>query len=280
MLTESIGTADGMAASRRKLLRSLIGFGAGYVASQFWRVPSVLAEGGVPASMENASIDTRPVRFTSGDAQIDAYLAVPKGEGRHPAIVVIHDQAGLNVHIRDVTNRLAREGFVTLAPDLLSRAGGIAKTAPTEIAQALGGLPVDQTVLDLQKAYAYLQEHESVSDKSTSSLGLGWGGWRNFLLAGAVDELRSVVVFSSSTPADGLGDIESPVLAHYAQFDFRVTGNAPWTAKTMKQLNKKFTYFIYPKVKADFHNEVSLEYDAAAAQLAWSRTVNFLRRPS
>ncbi len=280
-MTENIGLAGGNSVSRRRLLQSLVGLGAGYSASRLLLAPNVFAGASSSAASEkSAEFDIRTVQYPSGDAQIEAYLAAPKGEGRHPSILVIHDQAGLSEHIRDVARRFAREGFVALVPDLLSRAGGIGKVAPDEVTQSLSRLPVDQTILDLQKAYAYLQDNPAVAPKGTSSVGFGWGGWRNFLLAAAVDELRGVVMFSASTPLDGLRDIESPILAHYAQFDFRVTGNALWTAKTMKELGKKFTYHVYPHAKSDFFNDASPGYDAEAAKLAWTRTLEFLRAPS
>jgi carboxymethylenebutenolidase len=87
------------------------------------------------------------------------------------------------------------------------------------------------------------------------------------------------VTFCGSTPADGLKDVEAPVLAHYAQYDFRVTGNALWTAHTMKDLGKRFTYYVYPRVNHGFFNSKSPQYDTAAEKLSWDRTLQFLRSP-
>jgi carboxymethylenebutenolidase len=85
------------------------------------------------------------------------------------------------------------------------------------------------------------------------------------------------VVFYGSTPDDGLQNIHAAVLAHYAQQDFRITGNAVLTEKTMKELGKKFTYYVYPGAEHAFFNDTGPRYDAEAAKLAWSRTLEFLR---
>jgi carboxymethylenebutenolidase len=275
------GTARGAwnGVSRRRLLQVLLGLGGAGAASCFFG-PTVFAGAREPAQSGDAvNPSVRTIHYASGDAQIEAYLAVPGSGGKHPGVLVIHDDTGLRKHTRALARRLATQGFVAIAPDLLSRSGGIEKVVPQEIATTIKGLSVEGTVQDLQKGYTFLRNSPDVDPQSISSIGFGWGGWRNFLLAGAVDDLRRLVVFSAGTPSDGLGDVQAPVLAHYAQFDFRVTGNALWTAKTMQDLGKRFAYYIYPHVYRDFFNETSAEYNAEAAAMAWTRTLEFLRSP-
>jgi carboxymethylenebutenolidase len=122
-----------------------------------------------------------------------------------------------------------------------------------------------------------LHDDADVDSSKISSVGFGWGGWRSFMLATSVPELYRAVVYSGSIPSDGYDSIHAPVLANYAQFDFRVTGNALWTERTMTATGKKFTYFVYPKVYHAFYAE-GPQYDAAAAKLAWSRTLEFLQK--
>jgi carboxymethylenebutenolidase len=265
---------------RRGVLKSLIGLGAGWVASEFLPESKLFAASPASQSGESANPSAQTIHYDAGDTQISAYLAKPKDSGKHPAILVIHDDAGLNDYIRNISNRFAAEGFVALAPEL-SRSGSANKlTAPDDVAKALSQLSIEKSVQYLLKAYSFLQSDPDVTSDQISSAGFGWGGWRNYLFAEAADGLRQAVMFSSGAPADGLADLQSPVLAHYAQFDFRVTGNAVWTAKTMKDLGKKFTYYVYPGVKHDFLDSASPDYDASAAKLAWTRTFEFLRTAS
>ena len=116
-----------------------------------------------------------------------------------------------------------------------------------------------------------------VDSGKISSVGFGWGGWRSFRLASTVSELYRAVVFYGTTPTDGLENIHAPVLANYAQYDFFDTGNSIWTENTMKQSGKKFTYYIYPKTYRAFASAGGPRYDAEAAKLAWTRTLDFLQ---
>ena len=97
------------------------------------------------------------------------------------------------------------------------------------------------------------------------------------MLAGAVPELYRAVVFSGRTPDEGLQDIHAPVMANYAQFDFRLTGNAVETDERMKQLGKKFIYYVYPAVYSGFFTDSGAGRNEEAAKLAWTRTLEFLQ---
>ncbi len=264
--------------SRRQLLKSAVGVTV---------APLLLKSSGFAAALlsrandQEPGVDAENIEYPSGDLKIQGYLAKSKTEGKHPAVILIHDDGGLNDHIRDVTRRLAAAGFVALAPDLLSRAGGIAKMkTPEETAEAINRISVDATVQDLQSGLSWLRSNLNPSSSKISAVGFGWGGWRSFLLAENEPDLSRAVVFCGSTPADGLNDIEAAVLAHYAQFDFRITGNAVWTEEKMKAMGKQFSYYVYPQVRHGFYDDSSPEYDAPAAKLAWTRTLDFLRAPA
>jgi carboxymethylenebutenolidase len=230
------------------------------------------------------------VTFASGDAMIEGYMVQPRGSGKHAAVVVIHDSQGLDSSARNIVNRLGEAGYVALAPDLLSRIGGTGKRTPEEIMQALGQTMRDdsaedtaraigritaaQTVADVKAAFGFLEKSAAVDAAKVSAIGLGWGSWRTFMLAGGTPRLHRAVVFYGSTPDTGLDSIAAPVLAHYAQFDFLVTGNAVWTRQ---QLGSRFTYHVYPTGRG-FLNEAAAQYDEASSKLAWTRTLEFLRR--
>jgi len=218
---------------------------------------------------------TETVHYDSGGFNIDAFVAKAESSGKHPAVIVIHDNQGLNDSIRDIAKQFADAGFIALAPDLTARLGGT--RSPEQMAEAVGKLSPLATVQDARAAFAYLQKDSDVDAAKISTVGFGWGGWRSFMLAGSVPELYRAVIYCGSTPTRGLESERAPVLAHYAQFDFRVTGNALWTEKTMTAAGKKFTYFVYPGVYRAFYAP-GAQYDAEAAKLAWTRTLEFLQK--
>jgi carboxymethylenebutenolidase len=187
---------------------------------------------------------------------------------------VIHDSQGLNDSIRDIAKQFAAAGFFALAPDFTSRLGGT--RTPGQMAQAVGQLSPNLSVQDSRAAFVYLQKDPDVDAAKISTVGFGWGGWRSFMLDVSVPELYRAVVYCGSPPSQSYDAVHAPVLAHYAQYDFRVTGNALLTEKAMTEAGKKFTYFVYPQANRGFYTPGE-QYDAAAAKLAWTRTLDFLK---
>jgi carboxymethylenebutenolidase len=225
------------------------------------------------ASAANVVTDT--VHYDSGGFHIDGFVAKPAGGGKHPAVLVIHDNQGLNDSIREIAKQFAAAGFFALAPDFTSRLGG-ART-PDQMAEAVGRLSPNLSVEDARAAFDYLQKDSDVDAARISAVGFGWGGWRSFMLAVSVPELYRAVVYCGTTPSQSFDNAHAPVLAHYAQFDFRTTGNALLTEKTMTEAGKKFTYFVYPQVNRGFYAP-GAQYGGDAATLAWTRTLEFLRK--
>jgi carboxymethylenebutenolidase len=222
-----------------------------------------------------ANVDVATIQYDSGGLNLDAYVAKPKGAGKNPAVIVIHDNQGLNDPMREAARQFAAAGFVAMAPDLASRLGSQKSSA--QAMQAINQLAPDLTVQDLRAAFAYLQKDADVDPAKISAVGFGWGGWRSFMLATSVRELYRAVVYSGATPTEGLENVHAPVLGNYAQYDFRVTGNALWTEKTMHEAGKEFTYYVYPSVYHAFYS-AGPQYNADAAKLAWTRTVDFLKK--
>jgi carboxymethylenebutenolidase len=206
---------------------------------------------------------------------ITAILAKPEGNGKHPSIILIHDSQGLTAEFRNLAQQLAAAGFVTLAPDLLTRVGGTQTAQQAEAATA--ALRPQSTVEDLRAGVTFLRNVPSVDPEKISSIGFGWGGWRSFKLAAMLPELRHAVIFYGATPIDGLENVHASVLANYAQYDFFDTGNSIWTEDTLKRSGSKFVYYIYPKTFRGFFDPESPNYDSEAAKIAWSRSLEFLR---
>lgn len=264
---------------RRELLRSIIAATGSYTAAHLFLESSGLAATLLSqVESQAANVDAETVRYPSGSVQVEAYLAKPKGGGQHPGIIVIHENRGLNEHIRGVARRFAAEGFVALAPDLLSRAGGAANmSSPDAATRAINQLPASDSVTDLKAGFAFLSTRSEVDAAKISSAGFCWGGWRSFMLATEEPKLYRAVVFYGSTPSAGLDRIQASVLAHSAQLDHRLTGNAISTERAMKRLGKKFTYHVYPGAYHAFFNDTGPRHDPEASRLAWERTLAFLR---
>jgi carboxymethylenebutenolidase len=232
-----------------------------------------------PAQMGSPSVDAQMVKFSSGDASVAAYLAKPGGAGKHAAVIIAHDSGGLNDAAQELTKRFAEAGFVTLTPDLVFRSGD-AKPRQ-EIYMALGRVPLTRPVDDLKAAFSYLQQDPTVDSTKISVVGIGWGGWRAFKLAEDTPALYRAVIFYGQTPDDdSLKKIHVPILAHYAQYDFHVTGNAIWTED---QLGKTFKDYVYADSDRGFFVDGGpgspgpTAGNVAAAKLAWTRTLEFLK---
>ena len=256
---------------------------------------SIATAAGCPALLstlaaQGPKADGQTVTYRSGQSDISAYLVKPAGAGPHPAVIVVHDNRGLSEHIRDVARRFAAAGFVALAPDLLSRLGGTGQArqpAPAAgdttgesnrmgDAQAIARLPATAAVDDLRAGVEYLGKLPDVDAARLATVGFGWGGWRSFTLATTTPAVRKVVVFYSASPDTGFEKMQASVLAHYAEWDNQVTGNALWTKEMMEKAGKTFRYYVYPRTDAAFFNDTGSDYVPDAAKVAWQRTLDFL----
>jgi carboxymethylenebutenolidase len=224
---------------------------------------------------QESAVHTETVQFDSGGFNVDAFLAIPLGEGKHPAVLVIHDRAGLDDSMREIAKQFAAAGFVALAPDFTSRRGGT--RTPEQREQVVAQLTPNLTLEDAHSAMDYLQKDASVDATKISTVGFGWGGWRSFMLATSMPALYRAVIYSGTTPAQNIDAVQAKILAHYAQYDFRTTGNALVTEKAMTGAGKQFSYFVYPRVYRTFYIP-GAQFNSDAAQLAWGRTLDFLRK--
>ncbi|MBI4463874.1 MAG: dienelactone hydrolase family protein [Acidobacteria bacterium] len=233
-----------------------------------------------PAESHQANVESAAVNYPGPGASLEGYWSQPKGEGPFPGLLLIHENRGLNEHIRDVARRLAAQGFAVLAVDQLSRKGGTASfPSPDAAREAIRTLTDDQVIADLDAAYNHLQSHAAVRKDRIGVMGFCWGGQRSFLYATANPNLKAAVVFYGSTPPEErLANIRCPVMAQYAQKDSRVTDPVPETAAAMQEYGKSFEFKIYPGVDHAFFNDTGQNYNEAAAKEAWLRTVEFLRK--
>lgn len=220
---------------------------------------------------------TERVAYDSPKGKINGYLVRPTAKGRRPAIIVIQENRGLNPHIEDVARRLAVEGFLVFAPDLLSVSGG---TPPDEDkARELHGRtsPEDITAAAIA-AVPFILTHAE-SDGNVGVVGFCFGGGVANRMAAARPELNAVVVYYGlQVPADQVVAIRAPLLLHYAELDERVNAGIAAYESALKANGKRYTIYMYPGVNHAFNNDTGgARYNKEAADLAWGRTIAFFK---
>jgi len=280
-LNTTIAAYKGGVIDRRTFLDCLIALTGSMAAAHLLLESTGLAStmiSQIESKQKEISSDT--VTYTASDGEsIGAYLSTPRERERFPGVIVIHENRGLNDHIRDVARRFAAEGFTALAPDLLSRMGGTGSMAsPDKAREALSSLSPDEAIADLKAGLEYLDHHDRVIRGRLGSTGFCWGGLRSFVLAAESQLLRAAVVFyGSAPPADTLAQVQCPVLGLYGETDERITSQVPEVAEEMKRHDKHFEYKIYPGAGHAFFNDTGGRYNPDAAKDAWRRTIEFLQ---
>lgn len=268
--------------SRRELFTRLIALTGTYATAQLFLERSGLAQTVVSQVESNkANVDSATVDYMNGQIKLTGYLSQPKKKGKYPAILVIHENRGLNDHTRDVARRFAAEGFVALAVDALSRKGGTASMdTPEKVREAFAAIPVADVMSDLNAGLAFLNSHKNVKKNKLASIGFCWGGARSFLLATEDNKLAAAVVFYGTAPTDEqLAKVHCPVFGVYGETDERITSKVPEVDATMKKLKKPYEYKIYKGAQHAFFNDTNQQrYNAEAAKDAWVQTLAFLRK--
>jgi len=220
------------------------------------------------------AIDT--VSYDAAGTPINGYLARLKSKGKRPAVIVLHENRGLNPHIQDVARRIALEGFLSLGVDMLSPLGG----TPADEDKArdmIGTLKPDETAKQLAAAVPFL-EHHAESTGKVGIVGFCWGGGIVNRVAVLAPDLKAgVIYYGLQVPADQVTAIRAPLLLHYAGLDQRVNAGIAAYEAALKDNNKRYTIHVYPDVNHAFNNDTSNRYDKPAADLAWSRTIAFFK---
>jgi carboxymethylenebutenolidase len=217
------------------------------------------------------------VTYDSPKGKINGYMVRATAKGKRPAIIVIQENRGLNPHIEDVARRLAVEGFLVLAPDLLSVSGGTppdedkarelhAKTDPKDItAAAMAAVPFVLT--------------RPESNGNVGVVGFCFGGGVANHMAAENPELKAVVTYYGlQIPADQVPAIRAPLLLHYAELDERVNAGIAAYESALKANGKRYKIYMYPGVNHAFNNDTGgARYNKEAADLAWERTLAFFK---
>jgi carboxymethylenebutenolidase len=214
-----------------------------------------------------------------GYGKMKGYLARPanaKGK-KLPGVLVIHENRGLNPHIEDVTRRLALDNFMAFAPDALAPLGGYPGTED-KARELFQKLDQAKTREDFVTAANVLRTREDSTGK-IGAVGFCYGGGIVNMLATRVPELKAGVPFyGDQAPAADVPKIQAPLLIHYAETDERINAGWPAYEKALQEHKKDYEVFFYPGTQHGFHNDTTPRYDAEAAKLAWSRTVDFFKK--
>jgi carboxymethylenebutenolidase len=263
--------------SRRELLDRLTALAGGAAAAS-----AVLAQI-APNYAQAAVVPEKDPRVSGERVQVPdgaaAYLARPAdAPAPLPGLVIVHENRGLNPHIEDVARRAALDGFVALAPDFLTSAGGT-PSDPEKAREMIGALPAEEAVADARTAIAWLSQQPGVNGK-VGIVGFCWGGGIVGLVATSEPELDAAVVFYGRTPpVEAASSIRAPLLLHYAGLDERINADVPAFREALDRAKIRYELHMYEGANHAFHNDTSeARYSAEAAGLAWRRTVEFLKR--
>lgn len=229
------------------------------------------------ASYVNDDVEVSNVTFAGVEGDMKAVLAKPKGKGNLGAVVVIHENRGLNPHIIDVTKRMAAEGFLALGIDALSPFGGT-PADENQGRELIGKLDANKNLQNYLNGLAYLRSHKDGNGK-TACVGFCWGGGMANKLA-ANDPLLNAAVayYGAQVKAEEAAKIKASIMLHYGGLDERINAGIPAYEQALKDNKIAYQLFIYDGVNHAFNNDTSpTRYNEAAAKLAWKRTVDLFK---
>ena len=222
-------------------------------------------------------IITEDVTYPGHDTTMKGYLARPKANGKYGAVVVIHENRGLNPHIKDVARRVAKAGFVALAPDALSPSGGTPANED-EARELIGKLDKNKNLDNFLKGVQYAGSRNESNGK-TGCVGFCWGGAMANQLAVHDPQLKAAVAFYGRQPAkEEAAKIKAHLQLHYGSLDERVNEGIPAYEDALKAAGVQYELFMYEGAQHAFHNDTApTRYNEAAAKQAWERTIRLFR---
>jgi carboxymethylenebutenolidase len=264
---------------RREFLRRAAALTAGGLAMAQALLPRYAAAQTV--SFTDPRIHARYVGYPSpggNSGTMRGYLVHPAGEGSFPAVLVIHENRGLNPYIEDVARRLATEGFLALAPDGLAPAGGYPGN-DDDGRRLQAGLDQAKLGIDMLNGARFLKAHARSSGK-LGAVGFCWGGGMvNRLAVELGADLQAGVPFYGAAPElSSVARIKAALMLHFADKDPRINGMWPGYEAALKAAGVRFEAFHYPGTQHGFHNNSTPRYREEAARLAWSRTLVFFKQ--
>jgi len=229
---------------------------------------------------DDARLKASTVDFSSpkGQGKMRGYLVRPaKASGKLPGVLVVHENRGLNPHIEDIARRIALDGFMAFAPDALAPLGGYPGDED-KARELFGKLDLEKVREDFVAAAEWLKSRPDCTGK-IGVVGFCVGGGIANMLATRLPDLSAAVPFYGAQPkAEEVAKIKAPLLIHYAEHDDRIDAGIPAFEAALKANHVRYQLFTYPGTQHGFNNDTTPRYDKAAAQLAWQRTIDFLKK--
>ena len=259
---------------RREFFKKLVVLAGGVAAAH--SMLSVLEARAEIVAGDDPRLETEMVTYQGAD-EMSAYLAKPKEmEDNLPGVIVIHENRGLQPHIKDVARRMALEGFVALAPDALSPLGGTPEDDVDAARSKMRELDREKTVKNFVAAVDYMKTHPLTTGK-VGCTGFCWGGaMTNQVAVHAPDLIAAVPYYGSQPDAQDVPKIEASILAHYAGEDERINKGIQAFEKALKEAGIDYKFYMYDGAQHAFNNDDNPgRYNKEAAELAWKRTIEF-----
>lgn len=263
--------------SRDQFLKNLISL-TGSLAAAYSILPLLEGNYATATTVEENDLLTERVEYDTKFGKMKGYLAKPKNGEKFPAVLVIHENRGLNAHIEDVARRAATAGFLTLAPDGLSPLGGTPSNED-EARQLFQKLVAGENAERFAAAIPYLRERPDCSG-SVGAVGFCWGGAMSNQLAVNAPDLKAAIAFYGRQPTvEDVAKIKSAVQLHYAALDERVNAGMKEYEQALNDNGIRYEQYVYEGAQHAFHNDTSTaRYNKEAATLAWSRTLAFFNK--
>lgn len=262
--------------TRKEFLERLVKL-TGSAAAAMTLLP-LLESCSAPAKTQSDALFTEYVTYPGVNGEMKAYVARPKKQKPYAAVVVIHENRGLNAHIEDVTRRAAQAGYLAVAPNALAPLGGTPAN-DDDARQLFTTLKPEESIRNFVRVFDYLKTRKDCNGRF-GCVGFCWGGLMANNLAVQVPSLRAAVAFYGRQPevAD-VPKIKAAVQLHYASLDERVNAGIAAYEAALKSAGTRYELHLYEGVNHAFHNDTSAaRYDAAAAKLAWQRTLDFFQK--
>jgi len=263
---------------RRTFLKKLTIF-AGSTAAALALLP-VLEDNNLKAATSfqtDPDLVTEFIKYPGATGDMRAFLARPKSGTKFPAVIVIHENRGLVPHIQDVTRRMAKEGFLALAPDALSPVGGTPEDV-SNVGELFKQLKPEETTKNFVAAVKYLKTNP-LSNGKVGCTGFCWGGAMTNQVAVNAPDLDAAVPYYGRQPvAEDVAKIKAPIMAHYAGNDQGINAGIAAFEEALKKNNKEYQIFMYDGAGHAFNNDSNPDrYNEQAAKLAWGRTIGFFK---
>ncbi len=263
--------------SRSEFIRRLVLI-TGSITAAMTVLPMIEVNAANAAVTGEDELFTERISYPGVPGNMSAYIARPKEEKQYPAIIIIHENRGLNAHIEDVARRAAKEGFLAIAPNALS-AIAAAPANEDEARQKFQELKAEDNLQNFINVFDYLATRKDYNG-SVGCVGFCWGGAMANNLAVKVPALKAAVAFYGRQPAaEEVGKIKAVLQLHYGSLDERVNAGIAAYEEALKKNNINYELFMYEGVNHAFHNDTApARYNEAAAKLAWQRTIDLFKK--